>query len=100
MRFIAGFVLGAVLSGTLAWGAILPSPPLIKERSIYLYLRKLWNNQNNLTSVTTNPDGSQVGRFGDILFLNDSGTFYIQVCTSQGPEGGTQWRGVVLTNTP
>lgn len=54
------------------------------------------NFNGRLEIVTSNPDGSRKGTAGDIVLLNNSGTFYLEVNT----DGGTTWRGVLLSDTP
>ena len=58
---------------------------------------RLWditNGRYSLNIVTTNPDGSR-GDVGDMVLLNSTGTYYLEICT-----GTNTWRGVVLTDTP
>lgn len=62
------------------------------------YLKDLYDNHNLLGVVTTNPDGSRRGKLGQMVLFNDSGTYYLEICTSSG--GGTQWRGAILANLP
>ena len=62
-------------------------------------LEELWdltNGRYSLDLVTVNPDGATRGDIGDMLLLNDSGTYYLEI----NVDGGTTWRGVQLTNTP
>ena len=100
MRYLAGVLTGFILSATLAWGANIGSPPPIKDRETYLYLREVWNNLYNMPTTSTNPDGVRRGHYGDFLLLTTGGQDYLEVCTSTGVEGGTTWRGVALSNTP
>lgn len=99
-KFIIGFVLGTLLSVIGAHAANISSPPPIKDKEAYLYLRELWNNMYNMPTTTTNPDGTRRGHYGDFLLLTTGGVNYLEVCTSTGIEGGTQWRGVALSDTP
>ena len=46
--------------------------------------------------VTTNPDGAKRGKKGDVVLLDISGTFHLEVNT----DSSTQWRGAALTDIP
>ena len=62
-------------------------------------LEKLWditNGRYNLNIVTTNPDGATSGDVGDMILLNDDGTFYFEI----NVDGGTVWKGVLLQDLP
>ena len=100
MRYALGVLTGFILSVGLAWASNINSPPPLKDKETYLYLRELWNNLYNMPTTTTNPDGVRRGHYGDFLLLTTGGVNYIEVCTSTGVEGGTQWRGVALSDTP
>jgi hypothetical protein len=99
-KLTAGFILGFLASAALAWASLIPSPPPLKDKETYLYLRDIWNNLYNMPTTTTNPDGARRGKYGDFLLLTTGGINYLEVCTSTGVEGGTQWRGVALSDTP
>lgn len=53
------------------------------------YIQNLYNNINNLLVVTSNPNGSRVGKKGDLVVYNNSGSFSLNVCTSAPT--GTAW---------
>lgn len=99
-KFMWGAAIGFLASTTLATASLIPSPPPLEDKETYLYLRDIWNNQFNMPTTTTNPDGTRRGRYGDFLLLTTGGVNYLEVCTSTGVEGGTQWRGVALSDTP
>lgn len=100
MRFILGFVLGSLIFGMPAFSGNIPAPSRVQDKEIADYLRRISDNWMNLPSVTTNPNGSQQGRYGDIVLLSTGGNYYLEVCISTGPTGGTSWRGVQLTAVP
>ena len=53
-------------------------------------LNEFWNILNgrfNLDKVTSDPDGNTAGDIGDLLFFDDSGTYYICV----NVDGVTDW---------
>lgn len=54
------------------------------------------NGRYSLDIVTTNPDGVTTGDVGDMLLLNDSGTYYLCI----NVDGGTTWRSEALSDTP
>lgn len=61
-------------------------------------LEQLWDVTNGRISInltTVNPDGVVKGNAGDMVLLNDSGTYYLEICA-----GGTVWLGEALSNTP
>ena len=89
MRYIAGVMTGFLLSTSLAW-ATHPSPPLIEDKKIYLYLKKIHNELHKLEVTTTNPNGSRRGRLGETIWWNDGGTYRLRVNTDTG-QGGTTW---------
>lgn len=100
MKYAMGVLTGFLLSAALAWAATIPSPTPTTERDTLIYLRRLYNNLYNMPTTTTNPDGTRRGRYGDFILLTTGGTNYLEVCTSTGVNGGTQWRGVALSDTP
>lgn len=100
MKYLAGVLTGLILSAAVASASNIPSPPPIEDKQVYLYLRDVWNNLYNMPATTTNPDGSRRGRYGDFILLTTGGVNYLEVCTSTGIDGGTQWRGVALADTP
>ena len=100
MRYIAGVLTGFLLSASLAWAALISSPPPLKDKETYLYFRDLWNNMYNMPTSQVNPDGVRRGKYGNFLLLTTGGNSYLEVCVSQGVDGGTVWRGVALSDTP
>ena len=90
-RFILGFILGASLNGVVSFAAVIPSPPLIEDKKVYLYLRDLWNNLYSIPVVSSNPNGNRRGKIGDTIWWNDSGTYRLRVNTDTSPDGGTTW---------
>lgn len=75
-------------------------PPVDNKISIQLmqYLKEISDNFNQLEVVTTNPDGSRLGNYGDIVLLITGGNYYVEICVSS--PNGTVWRGVQLQNSP
>ena len=105
MRFILGFILGALLISGVSHAYRTGKPVQIRGVSpsdlveLNLTLEELWditNGRYNLNITTTNPDGTEQGDVGDVILLNDSGTFYLEINTT----GSTVWKGVALTDTP
>lgn len=90
MRFLAGVITGFLLSGAIAWASDLPSPPLVQDKEVKRYLKRLYDQAGRIEVVTTNPNGSRFGRKGDTVWWNDSGTYKLRVCTDAG-QGGTTW---------
>ena len=85
---------------TSAYAGNLTQPPVLKKEPVeeQHYLKEIYNNWNNLEGTTTNPDGSRRGNYGDMLLLNSSGTYYLEICVSS--PNGTVWVGEQLTDTP
>lgn len=62
-------------------------------------LEQIWNVTNgryNLNITTTNPDGNVIGNVGDMILLNSSGTYYLEINTT----GAKVWRGILLQDLP
>ena len=76
----------------------IPAPPPLPGETVVEqdYFQKIYENMNNLTEVTTNPDGTTKGKKGDMLLLYTGGLYYLEINT----DGSTTWRGVQLTNIP
>ena len=82
----------------LVWaGNIQPPSPRI-DNSVREYLKTIADNFNNLEIVTTNPDGNRTGKYGDVVLLNVSGTYYLEICVSSPT--GLVWRGIQLQDLP
>lgn len=79
-------------------GYKMPEPPKIEDKDLSEYLKTIYYKINLLETVTVNPDGSRQGRLGQMVLLNNSGTYYLEICVSS-PDG-TTWRGVALSDTP
>ncbi len=73
-------------------------PPVLKDRQIREYLKNIADNFNNIEWVTTNPDGSRLGKRGDVVILETGGNYYVEFCVSS--PSGTTWRGIALSDTP
>jgi hypothetical protein len=67
----------------------------IEEQQFWRSIEERWNT---LDVVTANPDGSRRGKYGEMVLLNNSGTYYIEICVSS--PSGTVWRGAQLSDTP
>lgn len=96
MKFIYGFILGFILSVSLAWADVISAPPPIKDANVYHYIRQIYENLHRLQVVTSNPDGSRNGKKGDMVLLQTGGTSYLEINT----DSLTTWRGVALSDTP
>lgn len=105
MRILILIITIVLLLSGVSYGLRIPKPKHITELNdnaivaINENFRRLWelvNGRYNLTVTTTNPDGSLSGEVGDMLLLNDSGTYYIEINT----DGSTEWRGTLLSDTP
>lgn len=53
------------------------------------------NGRYGLNITNVNPDGNVKGEVGDMILLNNAGTYYLEINV-----GGTIWRGVLLQNLP
>ena len=103
-KFILGFILGSFLFTGIGYSLRISKPPRLTGFddsnlvALNLALEQLWETTGryNLNIVTTNPDGNTIGKIGDIILFNNSGTFYLEINT----DNSTTWRGVQLTNTP
>ncbi len=88
-KFWAGFMVATCLF-TLT-GALFPAPKKVDDRETLLYFRRIHDNIYNFPVVTTDPNGNRLGRRGDMVIYNNSGTLSIQVNNNDGPAGGTTW---------
>lgn len=75
-------------------------PPVLKNETVaeQQYFREIYNNWNNLEAITTNPDGTRSGEYGDMVLLLSGGNYYVEICVSS--PSGTVWRGILLSDTP
>jgi len=64
-----------------------PDNPRLQEE-----LKNIYELRNRLEVVTTEPNGSRTGVYGDVLIFNDSGTYKLRVS-----KGTTVWVGVNLS---
>jgi hypothetical protein len=103
-RFICGIILGSLLVTGLSYGYRIPRPQRITDFDqngliiLNENLEHLWdvtNGRYSLDIVTVNPDGTKKGDVGDMLLLNNGGTYYLEICV-----GGKIWFGEELSNTP
>jgi len=103
-KILVGIIIGFMISG-VSYAYRVSKPNRITDfdqRGLVIVndnFEKLWditNGRYSLDIVTTNPDGATKGDVGDILLLSTGGNFYLEINTN----GGTQWNGVQLTNTP
>ena len=103
-RFITGLIIGLCLTG-ISYGYRISKPQRITDfdqRGLVVVnenFERLWdvtNGRYQLDITTTNPDGNTNGDVGDVIMLNNSGTYYLEVNTT----GAKIWRGIQLTDTP
>ena len=91
-------ILFIILIPLVVWAGNIAQPPVIQDKVTKEYLKTIADNWNKLEVVTSNPDGSRSGRLGEMILLNSSGTYYLEICTSS-PDG-TVWKGTQLSDTP
>lgn len=77
---------------------ILPQPPKIEDKPTYEYLRLLYDRYNHMRVVTVNPNGSQLGDYGEFEMLLSGGNYYLEINTSS--PNGKVWKGVILAAVP
>lgn len=102
-KLILGIIIGLIF-GTIITvsAALVSSPPPLSDKwedasSILLhYLREISANIHRLDVVTTNPDGSRVGKKGDMILLQTGGKHYLEINT----DSSTTWHGEELSDTP
>ena len=89
-----------MLLTSTVYAAELTQPPVDRDLTIQTrqYFKDIADNFNNLEVVTTNPDGSRRGKYGDVLLLYIGGSYYAEFCVSS--PSGTVWLGVILSDTP
>lgn len=73
-------------------------PPKVDDKKIAEYLKILYNKINILEVLTSTPNGVVTGSYGEVVLLNNSGTYYLEICTSS--PSGTVWKGAILATTP
>lgn len=61
------------------------------------YLQELYQNNNNLEVVTTDPNGNRIGNLGNLVAYNNSGTYTVKICTSS--PSGTTWSQAVPSSS-
>lgn len=76
----------------------IPAPPPLPGETVVEqdYFQKIYENMNNIATVTTNPDGTTKGKKGDMLLLYTGGFYYLEI----NVDGNTTWFGEQLTDTP
>ena len=94
INFIIFFGLLAIFVALCHAGQI-PSPPPVKDQELANYLSQIYSNSNNLTIVTSDPNNSRQGTYGDMVIYNNAGTYYFEICTSN-PNGKT-WKKVTVS---
>lgn len=82
----------------VSMGFITPEPPKIEDKPTYEYMRTVRNHLNRLDVVSTNPNGSRIGDYGDMVLFKSGANFYIEVCVSS--PNGTSWKGIQITVSP
>lgn len=88
--FLLGLLLG--LTFPLAADQLTEPTPLSPElRPVYLYLKQIERNHNNLVRVTSNPNGSRRARRNTLIVYDNSGS--LKICINSSSTGeGTTWR--------
>lgn len=97
MRVIILTIIILLLYGNL-W-AELPAPPILRDLPVQAqqYFKILYDNHNKFEVVTTDPNGSRRGNYGDMVIYKDivGGTWFICVCIST--PNGTVWKEVQIS---
>ena len=81
-------------SVTNLWAGKIPEPPPIRDLEVRNYLKTLYDNGSNLEVVTTNPNGTRKGDYGDIVLYKGATQSVIEICISS--PNGTIWQGISL----
>lgn len=76
-------------SVTKNWGMPLP-PTADNPTSNYNFLLFLYNHFNQAQIVTVSPNGNLLGKPGNFVIYNNSGTH--QVCFETAQPSGTTWK--------
>uniref|UniRef100_A0A6M3IXH8 Uncharacterized protein n=1 Tax=viral metagenome TaxID=1070528 RepID=A0A6M3IXH8_9ZZZZ len=101
-KIVFGLIIGLTISG-VCYGYRITKPSRVTDFdsnnliTVNQNFERLWdltNGRYSLNIVTTNPDGSR-GDVGDMVLLNATGTYYLEICVATNT-----WRGVELTNVP
>ena len=58
------------------------------------YFKVLADNHNNLQVVTTEPQGSRKGNYGDVVLYKSATQSILSICVSS--PSGTTWYGTTL----
>jgi len=93
IRYIVAFLILRGIVMELQAGELRTPPPLLGEPvEEQTYFRDIWRNWNNLKIITTNPNGSDEGQKGDMVFFD---TATDKICINV--DGSTAWRCANLT---
>lgn len=92
-NFLIGIILGLA---TVTMADNITSPPPMPDPTIALYFQEIYENFHRLQVVTTNPDGTRNGKKGDMVLLQTGGNTFLEINTNSS----TQWRGILLSDTP
>ena len=105
-KIVIGFIIGFILALAVnIYAYRISSPPKLKTNDLPSiiqlnnWLEEIWEltkGKYSMNIATVNPDGNTSGNVGDMLLLNVTGTYYLEVNIN----GGTKWYGVQLTDTP
>lgn len=69
----------------------MPSPPPSPNgENLYDYLQFIYQHNNQIQIVTTNPNGNVIGNVGQELLYNNSGTW--KSCYQTMSPNGTVWK--------
>ncbi len=86
-------ILILLLLSSVAYAGDLRNPNATEDTAVFDYLLHVRDNFNNLPVVTTDPDGSQPGRVGDMVLFSNGGEFRLEICVVAS---GSSWLGVKL----
>ena len=77
---------------SVCYAANIDEPPPT-ETGIYNYLKQVKKNIHTIPVTTTNPDGTRVGKVGDMVLYQIGGTNYLEICVVAS---SNSWEGVAL----
>lgn len=77
----------------------LPRAPIGSDVELQRLLSRIRRNLGNATIVTSTPNGSRRGRYGDQLVFKDGDSYRLCTNSSSGPDGGTTWNCDLKTDT-